>query len=51
MSTINMKSEEVDENPREIEARRYLEAHRIPELIDNMTAMLIYMKPGKVLKN
>ena len=38
--------QEADENPREAEAWQYLEEHRIHELLNNMTAMLIYARPG-----
>ena len=40
--------EEADENPREMEARNYLQSHRIHELLNNMTAMLIHARPGIV---
>ena len=34
-----------DLNPREADTNTYLQRHRIVELLDNMTSMLIYSKP------
>ena len=32
---------------RDVEAREYLEQHRVLELFNNMTSQLIYNRPGK----
>ena len=32
---------------REDEATDYLKAHKIPELLNNLTAQLVFYKPGK----
>lgn len=34
---------------RDVEAREYLEQHRVLELFNNMTSQLIYNRPGKYL--
>ena len=31
------------------EANDYLKAHRIPELMENLTSQLIYQQPGKIV--
>jgi len=49
MDSCNSHVQEGDENPRELEAKDYLEAHRIDELLNNMTAMLIYARPGNLI--
>ena len=38
--------EQQNTNPREMEAKLYLENHQIIQLLNNMTAMLIYARPG-----
>lgn len=34
---------------RDVEAREYLEQHRVLELFNNMTSQLIYNRPGRYL--
>lgn len=34
---------------RDVEAREYLEQHRVLELFNNMTSQLIYNRPGTYL--
>lgn len=34
---------------RDVEAREYLEQHRVLELFNNMTSQLIYNRPGKYI--
>uniref|UniRef100_A0A673IXT5 Si:dkey-42p14.6 n=1 Tax=Sinocyclocheilus rhinocerous TaxID=307959 RepID=A0A673IXT5_9TELE len=33
-------------SPRELEAAEYLEKHKIIELMDNLTSMLFFYRPG-----
>jgi hypothetical protein len=35
---------------KEVKAKEYLEKHRIIELLENLTAHLLYDRPGKILK-
>ncbi|XP_078486164.1 EF-hand calcium-binding domain-containing protein 10-like isoform X2 [Ciona intestinalis] len=40
-----MVSKIEEQNPRELEAGTYLEKHRVLDLLDNMTSMLIFGRP------
>nr|XP_002131050.1 EF-hand calcium-binding domain-containing protein 10-like [Ciona intestinalis] len=40
-----MVSKMENQNPRELEAGTYLEKHRVLDLLDNMTSMLIFGRP------
>ena len=39
-----------EDNPRETDSQSYINAHCIMDLLDNMTSMLIYARPGKHLQ-
>ena len=37
----------IEESPRQAEAQAYLHDHRVLELFDNLTSMLIFSRPEK----